>query len=430
MRMLFKDITKLGLIAGMAVHGLMGCAAEGEAGALEPSVLEPQDLAPGEVDQGAAGAGDELGLVREGILGGTETTSFPAVGKVIVNGIGDCTGVLISSQVVLTNAHCFNFDTNISGLGGGATPPNNSNIAPLAFFDMFNQFPPSGMAQDLRRTVKRVYIVDNAALGATDIAIVQLSQTVPANYATPYKIATNPPAQGSLVQGIGYGCTMSGVRTNGKKKYRGALWQASTYNTSPMLGCEGDSGGPILNSSGQIVALISWRTDLIPATDLFARPIEHRNIIDRINAVYGVQQPCTTCGIIALQTQNRRNFLQFTNNGDANAVINAAATSVGASSVFRVIHFSRASTPTFPAWIALQTSSGRFVSTVGNGVGNVKVSNEIFNNELLWIEPRSGGGRSLKTNHAPDKFFITAENAGGGTVSSNRKIFGPWETFF
>lgn len=428
MRMRFKDITKLGLIAGLAVQGLLGCAAEGEAGALEPSVLEPQDLAPGEVDQGAAGAGDELGLVREGILGGTETTSFPAVGKLIVNGIGNCTGVLISSQVVLTNAHCFNYDTNISGLGGGATPPNNSNIAPLAFFDMFNQFPPSGMAQDLRRTVKRVYMVDNAALGATDIAIVQLSQTVPANYATPYKIASNPPAQGSLVQGIGYGCVESGVRTNGKKKYRGALWQASGYNTDPMLGCEGDSGGPILNSSGQIVALISWHNGA--GRDLFARPIEHRSIIDRINAIYGVQQPCTTCGIMAFQTQNRRNFLQFTNNGDANSVINASATSVGASSVFRVVHFSRSPTPVFPAWVALQTSSGRFVSTVGGGVGNVKVSNEIFTNELFYIEQRSGGGRSLKTNHAPNKFFITAENAGGGTVSSNRTAFGPWETFF
>src|SRR5689334_11780101 len=101
MRMLFKDITKLGLVAAIAFHGGLGCAAEGESGA-----VEPQDLATDAADQGAAGAGGELGLVREGILGGTETTSFPAVGKFIVNGRGNCSGVLISSQVALTNAHC------------------------------------------------------------------------------------------------------------------------------------------------------------------------------------------------------------------------------------------------------------------------------------------------------------------------------------
>jgi hypothetical protein len=57
-------------------------------------------------------------------------------------------------------------------------------------------------------------------------------------------------------------------------------------------------------------------------------------------------------------------------------------------------------------------------------------SDESFNNELFYMEPQSGGGRSLRTNHAPTRYYITAENGGGGTVSSNRTQLGAWEIFY
>jgi hypothetical protein len=52
----------------------------------------------------------------------------------------------------------------------------------------------------------------------------------------------------------------------------------------------------------------------------------------------------------------------------------------------------------------------------------------IFGNEMFFMENRGYRKWSLKTN-SPTRYFITAENGGGGTVSSNRTAAGPWETF-
>jgi hypothetical protein len=52
----------------------------------------------------------------------------------------------------------------------------------------------------------------------------------------------------------------------------------------------------------------------------------------------------------------------------------------------------------------------------------------IFDNEMFLVENRGLGKWSLKTNSVT-RYFITAEGGGGGTVSSNRTAFGPWETF-
>ena len=422
--MFCRQITKLGLIACMAVHGLLGCAAE-----VESSVLEPDELAPGEVDPGEAQDGDELGLVREGILGGIQTTSFPAVGRLSVTSRGVCTGTLIASNVVLTAAHCFGYDQSLSNLGSGTTPPNNNFSGVSAFFKMFNQFPPSGMQQTLELSVRRVYVI-GSSLGASDLAIAQLDREVPANYATPYAVATSTPAQGALVQGVGYGCTTPGGPGGSTKTYRGALWQSATLNTSPNLGCVGDSGGPIINSSAQIVAVISGPGSA-PNTDSFALPTQHRATIDRIKAIYGVRQVCTSCPIISFRTYDGRHFLQAPDNGGANAVINATPTAVGEWEQFRIVQFSRTVPQAIPTWVALQARSGRFVSTPGNGSGNVKTSSDqIYTNELFYMEPRSGGGRTLRTNHFPTRYYLTAENGGGGTVSSNRTVASIWETFY
>lgn len=426
MRMVCRHIIKSGLLASMAVYGLFACAAE-----VEPAgAIEAHDLAPGELDPGNAEEGDEIGLVREGILGGITTTSLPQVGKLSITGRGICTASLISSQVILTAAHCFGYDQSLSGLGGGTTPPNNSFAAVNAIFTMFNQFPPSGMSQTLSISIRRVYVI-GSTLGQNDVAIAQLDRAVPATYATPYTIATSAPAQGALVQGIGYGCTTEGGSDGGTRKtYRGAQWQASTFNTIPNLGCEGDSGGPIVNSSAQIVALVSGPGS-VPHTDNFANAISNRPIIDRINAIYGMRQVCTSCPFISFRTSDGKHFLQAPDNGGPGAVINATPTAVGEWEQFRLIQFSRTVPQAIPTWVALQARSGRFVSTPGNGSGNVKTSSdEIYNNELFYMEPRSGGGRSLRTNHAPTRYYITAENGGGGTVSSNRTAVGAWEIFY
>ncbi len=378
-----------------------------------------------------AEAGDDLGVLAEPILNGATTTDFVAVGRLNIsasNGLSshDCTATLISSRVILTAAHCFSFNRGLSGLGNLVNPPINAPTSFNAFFHMHNPSPPSGQAASQMFGLRRVFVLGQQ-YGATDIAVAELDSDVSAAYATPYSVALNIPAQGAIVTGVGFGCTVTGGSASTSKRHKTGAWQAVNHHTFPAMGCKGDSGGPILDSSRKIVALFS-AAGPGGITDLNARPVTHRAVIDRINAIYGTRQLCQTCPVIALRTTNNR-YLHAPGGGSSGAVINAGATAVTTTERFRLVQLAQQAPAPVPSWVALQTASGRWVGAAPNTSGQVKTTRDrIFDNEMFLMENRGSGKWSLKTNSVT-RYFITAENGGGGTVSTNRTTFSANETF-
>jgi hypothetical protein len=337
-----------------------------------------------------------------------------------------CTATLISSRVILTAAHCFNFDLNISNLGDQFNPPRNAAAGVTATFTINNPFPPAGQQAVQTFFVQRAFVLSQS-FGEKDIAVAELDRDVDGQYAPPLQVAKSTPSNGANVQGFGFGCTTPNGSVDGKKRLHGATWQASTFNTNPPMGCKGDSGGPILDANTMIVALFSTGSN---GQDVNARPVTHRAVIDRMNAIYGTRQVCTSCPIVSLRTSNNTNLLQAPNNGSAGATINANPTAVGDWEKFRLVQFARVTPAPMPSWVALQAGSGRWVGAAPNTSGQVKTTRDrIFDNEMFFVENHGLGKWSLKTNSAPTRYYITAENGGGGTVSSNRTAFGPWETF-
>ena len=410
--MVSKRYLYVSLLCSIA-YGALGCAAE---------VAGDEEIA------GESAAEGEIGVVDQSIINGSVTTSVPAVGRLSVTGVGGCTATLISSRVILSAAHCFGFNNDLSLFGNGtlANPPRNALAGVNAFFYMNNPSPPSGQAAQQSRIIRRVLLV-GLQFGEKDLAIAELDSDVDAQYAPPIGVATSTPPQGASVTGYGFGCTKSDLTgADGQKRKGTAAWQTATYNTSPPLGCPGDSGGPIVYNN-KIVAVFSYGS--AGFNDVHARPVTYRNTIDRVNALYGNMQVCTTCPIISLKTSDNAHYLQAPNNGSANAVVNATPTAPGEWEKFRLVQFAYQA-PAPPSWVALQSASGRWVQAQPNTSGQVKTSRgQVWDYEMFFMENRGYQKWALKTNGGGTRYYLTAENGGGGTVSSNRTVAGPWETF-
>lgn len=160
------------------------------------------------------------------------TNNWPSVQRVDIYGrdlmkSGHCTGTLIRQDVVLTAAHCV------------------ENAAMLVFAEYY----PS-LEWDI--------------VGEVDAAVLYLVGPVPPEVMTPHELALyRPPAASDLVS-IGYGCsgaciTQTGLSPYGPyvKKYSrfpaagfGAIYRSDTFWI-----CFGDSGGPVLDEDGNILAI-------------------------------------------------------------------------------------------------------------------------------------------------------------------------------
>src|SRR5262249_44726550 len=112
------------------------------------------------------------------------------------------------------------------------------------------------------------FAVMSTSLGKDDFAVGELDRDVPPELATPLRLSAAEPNDGDTVSSWGYGCVDakwdSKIGWNGQnfeagrpKTTRSSTWNSSKHTTNDNLNCPGDSGGPILNDAGEIVAVHS-----------------------------------------------------------------------------------------------------------------------------------------------------------------------------
>jgi V8-like Glu-specific endopeptidase len=189
--------------------------------------------------------GDGAESSEDAVIRGEETFERPEIGMVWHRGL--CTGTLVRPNVVLTAMHC-----------GTGTPVD----ADVSSFEPGYVFEIRKSATDRHRfkVVRAESIAQPADFDgsqnwrAKDILLLKLETNVPAEIATPAKIAIEAAKVGTKVAVYGYGCTSRVTGDNGRRPGAGIKRTLDYWWTAQLeagMGtrnlCPGDSGGPLLD---------------------------------------------------------------------------------------------------------------------------------------------------------------------------------------
>jgi secreted trypsin-like serine protease len=168
---------------------------------------------------------------RSSIVGGQQTSAFPATGMLLMYGQTFCTGTLIGPRTVLTAGHCVEgMDPAAVSFGIG---PNENNISVSIPVASAVQHPGFDMQQLVN-----------------DIAIVTLSEDAPV---APMAVNTSMNASwvGRTVTLVGYGVSNGPAQSGAgiKRKVDVTIDQvgSGSFQYTTIQGksaCNGDSGGP------------------------------------------------------------------------------------------------------------------------------------------------------------------------------------------
>jgi V8-like Glu-specific endopeptidase len=180
---------------------------------------------------------------------------YQAIGRVN----GGCTGTLIEDRRVLTAAHCVCREDN---------PAKCASRARFEFIDVYiDNAPGKRMNIAVDGNVRVHPEFGMAGWLREDIAVIELdfpaSQVAPGITPIPVENPQWVPPNGTMLRLVGFG--HSGTDCKGPRTKRMLDVPLTTSETARLKiiqagkrNCPGDSGGPMLNSSGRVAGVMSW----------------------------------------------------------------------------------------------------------------------------------------------------------------------------
>lgn len=201
---------------------------------------------------------------EDAIVGGVETFSNPAVGVTTLDGATGCSATLVSPNVIALAGHCFD--------------AGRTTIAPWQFEIRKS----ANRAEWYRYDTSDGFVPLARNAGSDDIALLRLTQSVPASVATPIPIATGWPSWGTWLKVVGFGCTernAEGVGAGVKRTANLRYTPAWDVGLNSRVSCPGDSGGALLGHGPVLLGNISgWGPT---GFDHFGDLVKHRALVQQ-----------------------------------------------------------------------------------------------------------------------------------------------------